>query len=122
MGTWIAVGLIATAALAVVLVALFQGSPMTRREPERPGWLVPTPGEIRAVRFPLSLQGYDPEHVDVTFSALADAYEELYVAAGPAAIALAQERLEQRRIDGTDAGATDRPTSAGDGASNAEIS
>ncbi|MBW3662086.1 MAG: DivIVA domain-containing protein [Actinobacteria bacterium] len=95
---------------------------MTRREPQRPGWLVPTPGEIRAVRFPLALQGYDPDHVDVTFSALADAYEELYVAAGPAAIARAQERLEQRRLEVTEPPATVRSTSAGDGASTAEIS
>lgn len=94
MGAWVAVSFIAVGMLVLVFVTLFRDSPMTRREPHRPAWLLPTPSEVRDVRFPLSLQGYDPEQVDVTLVGLADAYEALYLAAGPAAIARATERLE----------------------------
>jgi DivIVA domain-containing protein len=80
---------------------------------------VPTPGELRGIRFPLALQGYDPDSVDAAYSAVVDAYEELYVAAGPAAIARAQERLGQRRLDPTgpvttDAAGFDHVTGVGD--------
>lgn len=94
MGAWVVVSVIAGGMLALVLLALFRASPMTRREPRRPAWSIPTPAEVRDVRFPLALQGYDPEQVDVTLVALAEAYEALYLAAGPATIARATERLE----------------------------
>lgn len=97
MSAWTVVALAAVVALGTVVAALLAAGRRLRVRPAPPDWHVPTPGEIRGLAFPLAWQGYDPEHVDVILADLADAYEELYLAAGPSAISRARARRAERR-------------------------
>ncbi|MDP9023036.1 MAG: DivIVA domain-containing protein [Actinomycetota bacterium] len=96
MSAWVAVGVAVGVAYVGVVVALLTGGRASRRGPQPPDWLVPTPVEVSRLRFPLAWRGYDPEHVDVHLDALAAAYEELYAAAGPSVVARARQRLAVR--------------------------
>lgn len=96
MTLWVVAGVLSVLGLLATLVALLAGDRAARRGPRPPDWLLPSPLDVRAARFPLAWQGYDPAHVDLYLDALATAYEELYFAAGPVAIARARERLATR--------------------------
>lgn len=96
---WVLAGVMSALGLAATLVALYAGGRVQARGPRPPEWLLPSPVDVRRARFPLALQGYDPAHVDAYLDALATAYEELYFAAGPLAVARARERLATRRLD-----------------------
>lgn len=93
MEAWVVVGAACAVGFLATVLGLLGGGRVTRRGPRPPLWLLPTPSEVGRVRFPLTLQGYDPEHVDVHLDALAAAYEALYLAAGPQIVAEAEERL-----------------------------
>ncbi len=94
---WFAVSVAVIVALGATIVALWDSDPVRRARPRRPEWLLPSPAQIRHTRIPLTFQGYDPDVVDATLDAIAEAYEELYLAAGPTAIARAEHRLAVRR-------------------------
>lgn len=96
MASWLVVSVVGLAALTVVVAAV-----LTARRggsaPQRPSWTVPTPDQIRSTGFPLAWPGYDAAHVDALLDAVAAAYEELYAAAGPEAIARARAGVVDRR-------------------------
>lgn len=102
MGSWLVVGVACLVALAVVVAALLASRPQRAAQP--PDWTIPPPDAIRAAGFPLAWPGYDPAHVEALLAAVADAYEELYAAAGPDAIARARARLAQRQGGHTQGG------------------
>ncbi len=96
MFTWAIAGALCAVGLVVTLVALFADDRTRRRGPEQPEWVLPAPVDVRQARFPLVWQGYDPTHVDLYLEALVNAYEELYVEAGPEVVARAREQLALR--------------------------
>lgn len=97
MDAWTVVAVALAAAGAVVVWAVLRDVEVTAREVPAPPWDLPTPGQLRELRFPLRWEGYDPDVVDATLAAVIDAYEELYVAAGPAAVARATAAVRARR-------------------------
>lgn len=102
MESWVVVGAAFLVALVAVVVALLV--PGRRSRAPALSWTVPRPEAIRAARLPVAWPGYDPAHVDALLEAVAEAYEELYAAAGPQVIARARARVVDRR------GAASRPS------------
>lgn len=91
--------LAALVGLAAVLWALYSGQAELRlASPSAPDWdLLPTPGELARVEFPMSLPGYDPATVELTFEALSRVYADLLAAADPATLSRARARAALRR-------------------------
>lgn len=96
MEAWVVVGVACAVGFLATVLGLFGGGRVTLRGARPPVWLMPTPSDVGRARFPLTLQGYDPEHVDMHLDAVAAAYEALYLAAGPQIVAQAEERLAAR--------------------------
>lgn len=96
MFAWIVVGLAASVGLASTVVALLVRRADGEPAPTRPGWLLPSPRDVRDPRFRRRFQGYDPVEVEAHLDAVAIAYEALQEAAGPEAIARAEREVALR--------------------------
>lgn len=96
MLAWIVVGLAASVGLAGTVVALLASRVDGEPAPTRPGWLLPSPRDVRDPRFRRRFQGYDPVEVEAHLDAVAMAYEALQEAAGPEAVARAEREVALR--------------------------
>jgi hypothetical protein len=82
--------------LVTVLVALQLDRPLDP-EPIQPDWdVLPDPSDLARVSFPVSVSGYDPATVEVTFEALAAAYADLLAVADARTIERARRRAALR--------------------------
>lgn len=102
MSLWTIASIIVLAIGAVVVALLVwdrraRGLPWRRDRDVEPDWLLPSPRDIREPSLDLAWQGYDPRQVDGLLEAVAAAYEELLLVAGPSAVARVERRLAERR-------------------------
>lgn len=89
---WIAGSVAGLVGLALVVVVVLLDPPGGTLRPVRrvsDGAVLPTPGAFRSRRFASTFRGYDPREVDAHLADLAEAYERLYLAAGPSVLARA---------------------------------
>ena len=83
--------------LITVLIAFYRDEPVAHRPLVAPDWgLLPDPGELSRLEFPLAFSGYDPASVEFHFDLLARAYADLYAAATPEVIGRARHRAALR--------------------------
>ncbi len=83
--------------LVAVLLAYYRDSGELQAGPQPPDWTVlPTPGDLARVDFPLAFPGYDLATVDLYFETLARAYGDLLAVAPPEVVARARTRAALR--------------------------
>jgi DivIVA domain-containing protein len=93
--------------LAAVLVALYRDEPVSVRRVS-PDWgPLPSPAEVAAASFPLTLRGYDPATVDAHIDRLRQAYDDLLAVAPPEVIERAHRRASARTVSADDDGEVD---------------
>ncbi|MDP9405526.1 MAG: hypothetical protein M3O86_02840, partial [Actinomycetota bacterium] len=101
--------------LVAVLIAYYRDSGELEAGPPPPDWaLLPSPGDLARVDFPLTFPGYDLATVDLYFETLARAYGDLLAVAPPEVVARARVRTALRL--GLDPDAVDGPSPASDAA------
>ena len=97
MGLWTLASIIVLALGAGTVVVMLRDREVPRDEVRGADWLLPTPVDIREPDLGFAWQGYDPRQVDALLDAVAVAYEELLLAAGPSALRRAESRVASRR-------------------------
>lgn len=84
--------------LITVLVAFYRDEPLQERRLAEPDWgLLPDPGDLARVEFPLAFPGYDPATVEFHFELVTRAYGDLLAASTPEVIGRARHRAALRR-------------------------
>jgi hypothetical protein len=84
--------------LVVVLVAYYRDPPLEERRVRVPDWdVLPDPGDLARIEFPIAVPGYDPATVEFHFDLLARAYADLLAAATPEVVARARHRAAVRQ-------------------------
>ena len=83
--------------LVAVLVAYYRDPPLAERTVAPPDWdVLPSPGDLARVEFPVAVPGYDPATVELHFELLTRAYADLLAVAPPEVIARARHRAAVR--------------------------
>jgi hypothetical protein len=83
--------------LVAVLVAYYRDPPMAERRVQAPDWdVLPDPGDLARVEFPIAVPGYDPATVEFHFDLVTRAYGDLLAVAPPEVIARARHRAAVR--------------------------
>ena len=83
--------------LVAVLVAYYRDPPLAERRVAAPDWdLLPSPGDLARIEFPVAVPGYDPATVEFHFDLLTRAYSDLLAVAPPEVIAKARHRAAVR--------------------------
>lgn len=83
--------------LVAVLVAYYRDPPLAERTVAAPDWdLLPSPGDLARIEFPIAVPGYDPATVEFHFDLLTRAYSDLLAVASPEVIARARHRAAVR--------------------------
>jgi hypothetical protein len=83
--------------LVAVLVAYYRDPPMAERRVEAPDWdVLPDPGDLARVEFPIAVPGYDPATVEFHFDLVTRAYGDLLAVAPPEIVARARHRAAVR--------------------------
>ena len=83
--------------LVAVLVAYYRDPPLAERGVRLPDWdVLPDPGDLARVEFPVAVPGYDPATVEFHFDLVTRAYADLLAAATPEVITRARHRAAVR--------------------------
>ena len=83
--------------LVAVLVAYYRDPPLPQRRRELPDWdVLPDPGDLARIEFPMAIPGYDPATVEFHFDLVIRAYGDLLACSSPEAVARARHRAAVR--------------------------